>query len=614
MLQPRRKVPDVIRRGLRLSIGLAICNSLGFLLADKFGDLAPRLGPNIVQGAKWASITCIVVSAPVTGRVAQVSLERTLGTITGGSLGFFVYVVDHNIDSWGDQMYLVALTSAVGFMSVLVGRWLHLDYSAKLYVMTFVLVVMAAEHSTDAAIVAATRISGICFGVICSVALSVVIFPKSANCEAVDAMCHALQDLSAFHSLAWTGGRTEAIPGDAPELFQKRKTRKTDMYTQIGTTLEYQGTMTDKDRRELACEKVLMDVYSKLGACEGFLKDAASEVYFTTIHGRWCFLPGIMWFTLGKWRLPKDEMLEVGTSIRKVARVLWSMHVLFNEGFDVDSMRHLLNLYPPDLLLQLQTTSHGAIQDMLEAFPNGTAVATDHLYRFVQGHQVLFKTADWHRRRMGRWVRAGATQSDTGSRMPSDSDGSGDGNGGNGGGMPHNGPSAAYAAPPRALTGLQSAPSTVLAAGIDESYLALRGLSPRAVGHDEGTAASAPRPSQGSWAEKLQERSHHGGARLAEDARALTFPETTAGHFAEVRWISFQFVLAQLAEELSDMSDAMERLLTQFPQTALPAVSCNTGISVGPLPLSPSAAAAAFAAEEGRAPLLSPHEITSSHR
>lgn len=43
-------------------------------------------------------------SLAITGRVAQVSLERTLGTITGGTLGFFVYVVNHNIDSWGDQV------------------------------------------------------------------------------------------------------------------------------------------------------------------------------------------------------------------------------------------------------------------------------------------------------------------------------------------------------------------------------------------------------------------------------------------------------------------------------------------------------------------------------
>lgn len=48
------------------------------------------------------------------------------------------------------QVFLVIAASVVGFVSVLVGRWLHLDYSAKLYVMTFVLVVMAAEHSSGA--------------------------------------------------------------------------------------------------------------------------------------------------------------------------------------------------------------------------------------------------------------------------------------------------------------------------------------------------------------------------------------------------------------------------------------------------------------------------------
>lgn len=73
----------------------------------------------------------------------------------------------------------------------------------------------------------------------------------------------------------------------------------------------------------------------------------------------------------------------------------------------------------------------------------------------------------------------------------------------------------------------------------------------------------------------------------------------------QVRWISFQFVLAQLAEELSAMSDAMERLLRQFPQTALPAVSRTPSFVDIPPPQSPSySSAAAFAAEEGRAPLL----------
>lgn len=49
---------------------------------------------------------------------------------------------------WHTQAFLVIATSVVGFVSVLIGRALHLDYSAKLYIMTFVLVVMAAEHSS----------------------------------------------------------------------------------------------------------------------------------------------------------------------------------------------------------------------------------------------------------------------------------------------------------------------------------------------------------------------------------------------------------------------------------------------------------------------------------
>ena len=60
---------------------------------------------------------------------------------------------------------------------------------------------------------AATRISGIVFGVFLSLLLCVVIFPKSATHEAVDNMWHAMTDLSALHALAWSGGRHEGPPG-----------------------------------------------------------------------------------------------------------------------------------------------------------------------------------------------------------------------------------------------------------------------------------------------------------------------------------------------------------------------------------------------------------------
>ena len=47
--------------------------------------------------ARRASITCIVVSAPVIGRVSKVSFERALGTICGGLLGYVAYLVGTNV-------------------------------------------------------------------------------------------------------------------------------------------------------------------------------------------------------------------------------------------------------------------------------------------------------------------------------------------------------------------------------------------------------------------------------------------------------------------------------------------------------------------------------------
>ena len=43
---------------------------------------------------------------------------------------------------------------------------------------------------------------------------------------------------------------------DGSALPVKRKRKKTDAYVHIGTTEEYADGMSDKDRRELECEKV----------------------------------------------------------------------------------------------------------------------------------------------------------------------------------------------------------------------------------------------------------------------------------------------------------------------------------------------------------------------
>ena len=45
------------------------------------------------------------------------------------------------------QVFIVISSAVIGFLSVLIGRWLHLDYSTKLWAMTFVLVVMVRPYT-----------------------------------------------------------------------------------------------------------------------------------------------------------------------------------------------------------------------------------------------------------------------------------------------------------------------------------------------------------------------------------------------------------------------------------------------------------------------------------
>lgn len=83
--------------------------------------------------------------------------------------------------------------------------------------------------------------------------------------------------------------------------------------------------------------QTLMEVYNKLVKCDELLPVAANEVYFKTFRGRWCFLPGIPFLNciscLGRpsWRLPQREMRDLATCMRRVARVLWAIHVTFQE-------------------------------------------------------------------------------------------------------------------------------------------------------------------------------------------------------------------------------------------------------------------------------------------
>ena len=77
----------------------------------------------------------------------QVAMERVLGTVTGGLLGYGLATVNDALPFLDQPFFTVIAATAVAFSSIILGYKLRLDYSGRLFIMTFILVVMAAPKT-----------------------------------------------------------------------------------------------------------------------------------------------------------------------------------------------------------------------------------------------------------------------------------------------------------------------------------------------------------------------------------------------------------------------------------------------------------------------------------
>ncbi|CAL8465245.1 g4780 [Coccomyxa elongata] len=561
MEQRRRKVPVFLRQAIRQGIGVCIAVTLGYAIMGLLGGKQKRIGLQWLQGCKWAAITIVVVAAPMLGKVTQVSVERTIGTIFGGLLGLATVLLGHGFGQDEDIAITGFVAFLVGFGAVCVGYALSLDYSAKLFVMTFVLVVMGSNEPADASLVALTRIVGIVGGVMLMLMLSVFVFPKSASHQAADNMAEAMIDLVNLSKLAWkaTNGNTEK-----QETKQRMEhARQLDGYILLQQEDDDSARKAAANRREAAeveCEKMLMCVYDKLVKCDELLPVAANEVYFKTFRGRWCFLPALPWLRLsclgspGSWRIPQRKMHDLATCMRRVARVLWALHVTFQEGFEGEVALVLRRHFPPTLLTDLQASSQGALVELAQAFPYQPAASSLGLTRFTQVVSDLIRISEEQRNSAVQSLKRGGVSrqpsSDKLSRFNSNVSGFSAPVGTNG----FHGPaspssSEVLGAPPR-LADLSSS-------GLHHSEAAPgRGTQwPSAQDADTGPGVAQ---SEGT---PLDEED------LESIAEALDiFPPTSAGYASKVRWFSFQFLMQQLAEEVKDMHTATQLVLGALPK------------------------------------------------
>ncbi len=55
--------------------------------------------------------------------------------------------------------------------------------------------------------------------------------------------------------------------------------------------------------------------------------------------------------------------------MKRVFRILWTLHLSFDEGFERATMERILKQYPPNLLEDLAETSRKAVVAVAEGFP-----------------------------------------------------------------------------------------------------------------------------------------------------------------------------------------------------------------------------------------------------
>lgn len=570
------------------------------------------------QACKWAAITSVVIAQPVIGKLSQVGIERILGTLLGGISGFGAYRVGRLI--W-DDMYtrlsdgiaLSILAAMAAFLGVWAGAKLKLDYSAKLFTLTFLLVTFGAVKQDNALLVMMTRICGICGGVLLSMMASVFIFPRSASQESIRQMAKALTALSEVSSLVWSEGIHHSFKDD--EHSDKKATIPTiaRMSASLATGLTG-GHSSDgaANVNEELCEDKLTAMYNALSKSMEFAGQSTGEIYLGCFAGGPCFLPGFPWWPVGRWQLPAGDFSKLGASMKAVARLLFALHLAFDEGFDDELIALVGQQYPAELFPHLGANAHGCLIDAAESFPS-RCIPVRNLLRFHQAVEGLLAISDYRRRQIYQRLRGSNPTSMSRGTRPTRSQSMRSR-------LCHAAPSSGAATASRTASMHQSlihsmsdknrrsdvvhgrasaedphqnlppdqppsmASSVETMSDIQQPHLerspfeAFSGL-PEDLRIDVFTPSSSPlcdgletaAPAHNPLTFQ-QEGGGVGGRdrlRLAlpklPSSEILVFPDTAEGYVNSVRWASFQFLIAELAEESQELHRVLGGLIDRMP-------------------------------------------------
>jgi len=274
--------------------------------------------------------------------------------------------------------------------------------------------------------------------------------------------------------------------------------------------------------------------------------------------------------------------------IKKAFRVLWILHVTFEEGFDSATARRLLRQFPPSLLDELCRSAHRAVAAAADAFPRSPAadvapkVPREDFGRFSTLVRQLLAISEFQgirashilrRKVQARLAFRRAVESAFAKAEPRDTTAAE-------GAEPH--PSGAAGIPVQRFSagdssfspgpsfhsyvhGRDSEQKQALESLVERGWsppsLDVSGCSP----HLDSTL-DADRDSRGSshWTAVAAGVKERGRGSPAPREEGL-FPLSEAGWLLKLRWYSLLFIFEELQADLEDLYCAMDAALAKMP-------------------------------------------------
>ncbi|XP_065864439.1 aluminum-activated malate transporter 14-like [Euphorbia lathyris] len=179
--------------GIKVGVALVLVSLIYFLdpLYQEIGD----------DNAMWAIMTVVVTFEFYAGATLAKGLNRGMGTILGGGLGFLVAILGKKVGGIGNSILVGASMLIFGGIAT---YWrlrpkfkVRYDYGAMIFILTFSLVALSGLREADTVIeIARERLLMIVLGFLICIFSSLLIFPIWAS----DELHHST--ISKFNSLA----------------------------------------------------------------------------------------------------------------------------------------------------------------------------------------------------------------------------------------------------------------------------------------------------------------------------------------------------------------------------------------------------------------------------